>query len=234
MVRLDRYLHERGLVQSRNKARELIKAGEVQVGGEVVTKPSFGVKDEEVKITGKRYISRAGRKLEGFLNGSNFSVDQKTCLDVGASTGGFVQILLERGAKRVVAVDVGKDQLDPELKNHPRVESVEGCDIRDFHSAERFDLVTCDLSFIALNHVLDALLHFAKSDIIVLYKPQFEVGKEAKRDRRGVVVDEKAIKSAIENFESTVCRQCSIKEKSRSSVAGKEGNIEWFYHLSKH
>lgn len=232
MDRLDNYLVQKGFVQSRNKAAHLIKEGSVVVDGAVCKKPSFKVSDAKIEITTKLYISRAGQKLEGFLNESDIDIKDKTCLDIGASTGGFVEVLLQKGAKEVTAVDVGKDQLHPSLKDDSRVISYEGCDIRDFSSDKRYDILTCDLSFISLGYVLSSILHFAKKDIIILFKPQFEVGKDVKRDKKGVVKDFKAIEKAVLEFENGL-QGCKIVEKQKSKIAGKEGNVELFYRLQK-
>lgn len=234
MDRLDRYMHKQGLVKSRNQAVSLIKSGAVTVDGKVVLKPATAIDGAEVMINDKIYISRAGKKLELFLREYPYDIKDKHCLDAGSSTGGFVQILLEMGAKEVVAVDVGKDQLDKTLLQDSRVKAYQECDIRSFESDVQYDLVTCDLSFISIKHVFDKLLSLAKSDMILLFKPQFEVGKEAKRDKKGVVKDLKLIEQSIVKFETVVMQSCEIVQKSRSQLSGKEGNVEWFYHVKKY
>jgi 23S rRNA (cytidine1920-2'-O)/16S rRNA (cytidine1409-2'-O)-methyltransferase len=233
MDRLDSYLVKSGLVESRNKALELIRSGYVEVEGNVCTKASHKVKDPNIKITEKFYVSRAGKKLELFLDAITYDASGKSCLDIGASTGGFVQVLLERGAKEVYAVDVGSAQLHKCLQNDTRVKNFEGCDIRDFQIQKTFDLVTCDLSFISLAHVLPSILHFAHDEIIVLFKPQFEVGKNVKRDRKGVVQDTLAIEQAVKKFETSIRNHCTIIEADDSKLKGKEGNVERFYRLKK-
>lgn len=234
MCRLDSYLVEQGFVESRNKAAELIKAGAVEVNGFVTTKLSYKVENPNIVINEKIYISRAGKKLELFLDEINFCVTGRECLDVGSSTGGFVQVLLDGGAKEVVAVDVGKEQLHHSLKTNPKVISYEGCDIRDFKSEKKFDLVSCDLSFISLSYVLEPIFYYAKSEIIFLFKPQFEVGKEVKRDRKGVVKDRHAIEKVVREFETQVMKTGKIIEKKESRLKGKEGNVEWFYLVKKY
>ncbi|BDY12248.1 23S rRNA (cytidine-2'-O)-methyltransferase TlyA [Hydrogenimonas cancrithermarum] len=231
-MRLDTLLVERGLVGSRTKAQELIREGCVAVDGKVVEKPSFKPKENaEIEIYGEtRFVSRAARKLKGFLDIHPIAVEGKRCLDIGASTGGFTQILLERGASSVTALDVGTSQLHESLRNDPRVVSVESTDIRGFKGAEPFDLVTCDVSFISLHNILNDIDRLAAGVILVLFKPQFEVGRETKRDRHGVVTDEKAIREAQRRFErATGELGWRLMVKEVSSLPGKEGNHEWFY-----
>jgi 23S rRNA (cytidine1920-2'-O)/16S rRNA (cytidine1409-2'-O)-methyltransferase len=233
MDRLDSFLVKSGLVESRNKALELIRSGYVQVDNKVCTKASLKVTAPSIKITEKFYVSRAGKKLDLFFDTITYDAKSKSCLDIGASTGGFVQVLLERGAKEVYAVDVGKGQLHASLRNDARVFNFEGCDIRDFQIKQTFDLVTCDLSFISVSHVLPSILHFAHDEIVVLFKPQFEVGKNVKRDRKGVVQDTLAIDEAVKNFEALIQRSCTIIDADDSKLKGKEGNLERFYRLKK-
>ncbi|WP_298051756.1 SAM-dependent methyltransferase [uncultured Campylobacter sp.] len=155
-------------------------------------------------------------------------------LDVGSSTGGFVQILLQRGAKSVTALDVGSSQLSEILRRDPRVIVCENTDIREFASEKKFDLITCDVSFISLNLILKSLASLAKSALIVLFKPQFEVGAEAKRNKKGVLKDEKAVRAARAKFEQ-LCAELglAVLYASACKIAGKEGNREFFYLLKR-
>lgn len=155
-------------------------------------------------------------------------------LDVGASTGGFVQILLQRGAKSVTALDVGSSQLSEILRCDPRVIVRENTDIREFASEKKFDLITCDVSFISLNLILKSLASLAKSALIVLFKPQFEVGAEAKRNKKGVLKDEKAARGARAKFER-LCAELglAVLHASACKITGKEGNQEFFYLLKR-
>ena len=155
-------------------------------------------------------------------------------LDVGSSTGGFVQILLQRGAKSVTALDVGSSQLSEILRRDPRVIVRENTDIREFESEKKFDLITCDVSFISLNLILKSLASLAKSALIVLFKPQFEVGAEAKRNKKGVLKDEKAAGAARAKFER-LCAELGLAalHASACKITGKEGNQEFFYLLKR-
>lgn len=155
-------------------------------------------------------------------------------LDVGSSTGGFVQILLQRGAKSVTALDVGSSQLSEILRRDPRVIVRENTDIREFISEKKFDLITCDVSFISLNLILKSLARLAKSALIVLFKPQFEVGAEAKRNKKGVLKDEKAAHAARAKFER-LCAELGLAtlHAGACKITGKEGNQEFFYLLKR-
>jgi 23S rRNA (cytidine1920-2'-O)/16S rRNA (cytidine1409-2'-O)-methyltransferase len=237
LIRLDTYLVEKNLASSRNKAQALIKEGFVEVDGITVLKSSFVLDKNNDTVTlkeHKNYVSRSAHKLSAFLDELKLDVRSKVALDIGSSTGGFTQVLLEYGVKEVTAVDVGREQLHESLKNDSRVYSYESCDIRDFQSAKTFELVVSDVAFISLLHILDDINRLACGNIILLFKPQFEVGREAKRDSNGVVLDTKAIAQAMERFEDA----CKMKGwqlmlKSPSRLTGKEGNLEYCYAYQK-
>ncbi|WP_456457775.1 23S rRNA (cytidine-2'-O)-methyltransferase TlyA, partial [Nitratifractor sp.] len=204
-MRLDTFLVERGEFASRNKAAEAIRAGRVSVGGRQISKPSYNVgsEDEVVVAEGEEWVSRAAGKLAGYLREHPVAIAGKTCLDIGSSTGGFTQVLLRQGAERVDAVDVGREQLHLSLRNDPKVRVYESTDIRDFEPESRYPIIVSDVSFISLSHILPSVIRLAeeRAEVILLFKPQFEVGREAKRDRRGVVTDERVIAAAMERFE---------------------------------
>lgn len=236
MNRLDNYLVENSLAQSRNKAQELIKNALVSINGRVVLKNSAMVEEgDEVSVKEhKEFVSRSAFKLDYFLDEIKIDLRDKVALDIGSSTGGFTQVLLQRGIREVNAVDVGKEQLHKSLREDKRVFSFEECDIRDFKSDKKFDIVVSDVSFISLLKILDDVDRLANNKIILLFKPQFEVGKEAKRDKNGVVTDEKAILNAMTKFEDA----CKLKgwkmlQKSPSKLSGKEGNLEYCYFFEK-
>lgn len=235
-MRLDNYLLENNMAQSRTKAQTLIKKGYVSVNSKVVLKSAYKLdKSDEVSVQEhENYVSRAAYKLSAFLAELNLDLTSKTALDIGASTGGFTQVLLEAGVSRVSAVDVGRGQLHKSLQSDKRVLSYESCDIRKFESETKFDLVVSDVSFISLLYILDDVDRLADQKIILLFKPQFEVGREAKRDKNGVVLDKKAILKAMLTFEDA----CKLKGwklivKSPSKLTGKEGNLEYCYYFEK-
>ena len=236
MTRLDNYLVENGLCESRNRAQTIIKDGLVSINEKIVKKSSHKVDvNDKVSIKEhKSYVSRSAHKLDEFLNELTLDVKGRIALDIGSSTGGFTQVLLEREVSEVSAVDVGRDQLHKSLKNNSRVYSHEACDIRDFESDKEFDLVVSDVAFISLLNILDDVDRLATKDIILLFKPQFEVGREAKRNKNGVVLDKKAISIAMIRFEDA----CKLKGwrlnvKSPSKLTGKEGNLEYCYYYQK-
>jgi len=235
-MRLDNYLVDNGLCESRNRAQTIIKDSLVSVNNKVINKSSYKVSlDDEVSIEEhKSYVSRSAHKLDEFLNELDLDIKGRVSLDIGSSTGGFTQVLLEREVAEVSAVDVGRDQLHKRLRDDRRVYSYESCDIRNFKSEKEFDLVVSDVAFISLLNILDDVDRLANKDIILLFKPQFEVGREAKRDNNGVVLDKKAISNAMIRFEDA----CKLKGwrlviKSPSKLTGKEGNLEYCYYYQK-
>lgn len=236
-IRIDRLLVELGLVESRNKAHALIIAGLVIVEDKRVEKPSE-VYTRDVKIRIKnhasltKYVSRGGIKLEKALRDFNIMPNGYVCLDIGASTGGFTDCLLQHGAARVVAIDVGRNQLAWKLRIDKRVELREGVNARyltpsDFE--ERFDLITIDVSFISLKKIIPPAVSLLneKGRIIALIKPQFEVGKKDV-DKGGLVKDEHKRHQAVEDIntfvESLGLKVCGTIE---SPITGAEGNKEF-------
>ena len=236
-MRLDKYLVEEGYFESRNRALEAIKSGQVKVNGKKA-KPSIKI-DETVTVEvadSKFYVSRAARKLEAFLQEHPVETAGKNALDIGSSTGGFAQILLEKGVSRLDCVDVGSDQLHHSLRDDERVNVYEQTDIRDFDGQVDYGVISCDVSFISILQITDAIDTLAKqgTDILILYKPQFEVGKEVRRDSRGVVQDMDAIARRKEAFEAEAKRLgWDEVYQAPSKVAGKEGNQEYLYHFVK-
>ncbi len=225
---------------SRNQASEMIKNGDILIGGKPINKPSFEVATQMANsdfITPLRaiYPSRAAIKLKLFLASlpSDIApkIDGKTALDIGASAGGFSSILLEMGAKSITALDIGTAQLSKSLRDNPKIIVRENTDIRGFE-ADKFDLITADLSFISLNAVLNDIARLSNGDIITLFKPQFEVGKDIKRDAKGVLKDTKSVATARKNYELNAAKMGLILVDSRpSELAGKEGNVEYFYYF---
>ncbi len=236
-MRLDSYLFEHGYTKSRNSAKELIKNGKVEVEKKIVNKPSFCVEDgSTIRVLDTIYVSRAGLKLESLLSSTQIDISKKIVLDIGSSSGGFAQVLLSFDAKSIVCVDVGKNQLDSSLRSEERITLYEEQDIRDFDSDFLFDIVTCDVSFISLSKIIGSIDRLTKkdSDIILLFKPQFEVGKDAKRDKKGVVKDFDKIEKRVEEFKKE-CGELRWKFEYEdfSKIRGKEGNREIFLCFKK-
>ena len=234
-MRLDKYLVENCFFESGNKAKEAILNEKVRVNGEIIKKPAFKIlEDVEIEILGDTFVSRAAWKLKNYIDKYNIDVKDKLALDIGSSTGGFSEVLLNYGVKKVICVDVGKNQLHSKIKDDKRSKVYEEMDIREFSYPEKFDIIVSDVSFISLVHIINKVDELAKKDIILLFKPQFEVGKNAKRNKKGVVIDERAIFSALENFKL----QCKMKKwellkEEKSSILGKEGNEEYILHFIK-
>ena len=236
-MRLDKYLVDEGYFESRNRANDAIKAGQVLIDGKKA-KASAKVDENtlvEVENT-KFYVSRAARKLENFLVEHPMDFKGKKALDIGSSTGGFAQIVLENGVSTLSCVDVGKDQLHISLRNNEKLSLHEETDIREFQSDNAFELITCDVSFISILQIIADIDRLSQNgtDIIILYKPQFEVGKDVKRDSKGVVQDLDAIARRKEEFEAKAVKLgWELHYQALSQVQGKEGNQEYLYHFRK-
>ena len=236
-MRLDKYLVEEGYFESRNRANDAIKAGKVKVDGKIAKASAKIDENTSVEVEDEKfYVSRAARKLENFLAEHPVSIKGKRALDIGSSTGGFAQIVLENNVATLSCVDVGKDQLHISLRDNEKLSLHEETDIRDFESSDAFELITCDVSFISILQITDDIDRLSKegTDIIILYKPQFEVGKEVKRDSRGVVQDLDAISRRKEEFEAQAVQLgWRLNYQALSQVQGKEGNQEYLYHFIK-
>jgi 23S rRNA (cytidine1920-2'-O)/16S rRNA (cytidine1409-2'-O)-methyltransferase len=236
-VRLDKYLVEEGYFESRNRAHDAIKAGQVTVDGKK-PKPSAKIDENSlVEVADEKfYVSRAGRKLDSFLTDYEMNFENKRALDIGSSTGGFAQIILEKEVSTLDCVDVGRDQLHVSLRKEEKLSLYEETDIRDFQDEKGFELITCDVSFISILQIISDIdrLSQSGSDIVILYKPQFEVGKDVKRDSKGVVQDLDAIARRKEEFEAEAVKLgWELKYETLSKVQGKEGNQEYLYHFVK-
>ena len=240
-ARADLLLVERGLFASRAKAREAIEAGLVLVDGVALKKPSDMV-DSKSKIEAQkpyRWVSRGGLKLEAGLTHFEIDAKERICLDVGSSTGGFTDVLLSRGAAKVFAVDVGQGQLHERLLRNKRVVSLEQTDARNLDAAlipEAPSLVVCDASFISLKLVLPQALALAAEGafLVALIKPQFEAGREAVREGRGIVRDE-AIHEAVcaDIAEWLAATGWNVLGIAPSPIEGGDGNREFLIGAQK-
>lgn len=235
-MRLDKYITQNYDIQSRNKAAELIKVGKVLVNDTIIKKTSFNIEgDETITINEEEFfVSRSAYKLKYFLEDNKIIVQDKIAIDIGSSTGGFTQILLNNDIKSVTCVDVGTNQLHQSIKNDTRIIIAENTDIRKFESNTTYELVTCDVSFISIHHILDDINRLSSNEIIILYKPQFEVGRNIKRDNNGVVLDIDAIKEErIKFLEETEKLNWKLEIANESKLAGKSGNIEELFYFKK-
>jgi 23S rRNA (cytidine1920-2'-O)/16S rRNA (cytidine1409-2'-O)-methyltransferase len=233
-IRLDMALEQRRLLPSRARARDAILRGTVTVNGEPAKKPNQMVSREDVIALddpASRYVSRAALKLLAGLDAGEIEATGKTCLDVGSSTGGFTQVLLERGAEKVFAVDVGHEQLHRRLKGNRRVVSLEGTNARDLtrdEIPEPIDILVSDISFVSVIKVLEAPLALcaARADAVILFKPQFEVGRDFVGGG-GIVTDMEATARALGEAIAFVEAQGFAHRLSVDSpIAGGDGNQE--------
>lgn len=234
--RLDQALTKLGLVASRSQAESYIKLGQVKLNGRVETKPGTMTKEQDsITISSvEQYVSRAALKLASVANSLHLDFEGKTVLDVGSSTGGFTDYALRRGAKKVIAVEVGTDQLHPSLIGHPKIELHEKTDIRDFKTSEVIDIVVADVSFISLREILPSVATLANKNtqIAGMVKPQFEAGASSVK-HKGVIKNDKMRRDILKDFETWVQKRFMIVDKADSEVSGAKGNKERFYLLKK-
>lgn len=233
-VRLDNLLVQQKLVPTRSQAESYIRLNQVKVDGRVVSKPGYFVSPEARIEFGVKtqYVSRAALKLSSVSSLLKLDFTDKAVLDVGSSTGGFTDYALQHGANKVIAVDVGTDQLHPKLREDQRVEVHEKTDIRKFTISEQADMAVIDVSFISMTKVLPSVKKLIKSggQIIAMLKPQFEAGKD--QLNKGVVKNSAQRRDIIQRFELWLKdNNFVIEMKSDSAIAGEKGNVERFYLL---
>jgi len=237
--RLDKVIKQRRLIRSRSRAQRMIEAGRVKVDGRIVDRPGHPIDPEaEIEILAfESYVSRGGEKLGAALDRFRIDPRGKVCLDVGASTGGFTDCLLQRKAAKVYAIDVGHDQLHPSLRRDPRVVVREGLNARYLEPediGEPADLAVIDVSFISLKLILPALIDIVdeRAEIVVLVKPQFEVGAE-KLPSDGVVKNEADRDAVLQDLRTFIDRETPwrVVDEMPSPIAGEKGNVEYLLHL---
>jgi 23S rRNA (cytidine1920-2'-O)/16S rRNA (cytidine1409-2'-O)-methyltransferase len=234
-VRLDAALADAGLAESRSQAQALIMAGRVRVGGETVRAADrrVGPADRLEVVQPPPYVSRGGEKLAPALDVFGVSPEGRVCADIGASTGGFTDVLLQRGAVRVYAVDVGRGLLHWRLRQDPRVVLMERVNARALEGfPEPVSLVTVDVSFIGLEKVLPAVRQAAPDgELVVLFKPQFQVGR-GEVGKGGIVRDQAAIDAALDRFRAWCAENgCLVLGETQSALPGADGNRELLLHL---
>ncbi len=234
-LRLDQVLFNRKLAETKSKAQAMIMAGQVYVEGKVINKSGFNINPNsvvEIKKLGQDWVSRGAYKLIKALDLNNINLKNKVCMDIGASTGGFTDVLIRRGAKKVYAVDVGTNQLHEKLKKNNKVLNLEKINARYIKQDlinELIELLVCDVSFISLKKVILPNLYFLnnKSIIIVLIKPQFESKKN--ETKKGIVKDiaiHKRICEEIKTWFENKCN-CKVLNITESPIKGPKGNIEF-------
>ena len=237
-MRIDAALVARGLARSRGQARDVILAGRVRVNGDVVRKASFPVREtDRLEAHQDPWVSRAAHKLVGALDATGLSVAGATAVDAGASTGGFTQVLLAKGAQHVHAVDVGHGQLSPLIRDDDRVTNHEGLNLRSLTLNDvggvPVDIVVADVSFISLRLLVGPLRAVARQggDALLMVKPQFEVGRGG-MDSRGVVADERRARETVDAV-AQAAEAAGWRERWRgeSPLPGEHGNHEFFLHL---
>lgn len=236
-MRVDVFLVENSLAKSRGHAKELVEGGSVLVNGMTVTKPSSDISEKDiVEITAPppRYVSRGGLKLEAALASFGIDVREKVCCDIGSSTGGFTDCLLQHGASRVYAVDSGTDQLARSLRCDPRVVSIERFNARDIAPetiGEKCDVITVDVSFISQTYIMESAVRLLRDGgkYIGLIKPQFECGRQG-LGKKGIVKDEKtrseAVRKVLSYAEEVGMNIISVIE---SPIRGGDGNTEYLF-----
>ena len=233
--RLDQILFNRNLVESKSKAQAMIMAGQVFVEGIRIDKSGFNINLDsaiEIKKLGPEWVSRGAFKLIAALDKNQISVKNKICIDLGSSTGGFTDVLIQSGAEKVYAVDVGINQLHEKLKKNTKVVSLEKTNARYLTKeivSELIEIMVCDVSFISLKKVIEPNLHFLKNEsfIITLIKPQFESKKN--ETKKGVVRDSKIHQRICNEISNWFEKECNCKVLSiiESPIKGPKGNIEF-------
>ena len=230
-MRLDQYLFKNGYFDSREKAKQAIEEGLVKVNNILVKKPSkkisttldISIDDEE-----KTFVSRSANKLKAAIESFKISAKDSVCLDIGSSTGGFTEYLLDQGAKQVFSVDVGENQMHPKISSNKKVKLFEKTDIRDFSLEDELDLIVVDVSFISIKKIINKIKDFSNknTNVLILYKPQFEVGKEFLK--KGICKHpniEKLIKNFVDEY------SLNLEKFIKVPLKGKMGNQEYFLWL---
>ncbi len=236
--RLDKYLVETSQIENRSKVKNLIRQNLIRVNNQNVTKPGYLIDPSQDTITIKphtNYVSRSAFKLEGALNQLKLNIEGKSCADIGASTGGFTQVLLQHNPEIVYAIDVGHSQLHPDVSGDPRVKNIEKTNAKSDLPIPEVDLMVADLSFISAHKYTLNLFKYINQDgaLLLLFKPQFEVGKENLKPN-GVVKSQKPVQQAIQDFESFLHKnKLFLRRIIQTQLTGKKGNQEYFFLITR-
>lgn len=234
-MRLDLALVKSGFAYSRSRAEEYIRLGYVTVNDLQIKKAGHVVKESDEIHTSQvnPYVSRAALKLRSVAKKFKLDFAGKVVLDVGSSTGGFTEYALKAGAKKVIAVDVGTDQMHPSLVGNARLELHEKTDIRDFNTSEKIDIIVMDVSFISLKYIIPHILTLANKDTVIvpMCKPQFEAGRE--QVNKGVIKNEAIRRKILTDFETWLKTVSVVLDKGDSDTPGEKGNIERFFLVKK-
>ena len=236
--RLDIILTEKGLYNSREKSRQAIKSSRVKVNGKIVTKPSFECdENEKFETLPFEFVSRGGFKLQYALEEFNININNCVVMDIGASTGGFTDVCLQNGAKKIYAVDTGENQLNEQIKNDEKVINMQKTNYLTLNcqSFQDVNFVCIDVSFVSLTKFAKKLYDdFQKVKIVALIKPQFECGLEYAKKHKGIVKDDKIHKKIIENIKKNFINEgFSYKGLTKSPIKGGDGNTEFLIYLEK-
>ena len=238
-MRLDNYLVEKGFFDSRTKAKQAIERGEIYIDGKRINKPAFIILDERANVeyrSQEKFVSLGGYKLNKAIKEFDFNCKDFTVADVGASTGGFTDCLLQNGAKKVYAVDLNDDLLNYKLKSDERVKTIikNARDLTLFDFDDEIDLIVADLSFISITYVIDVFSRLLKKDkhLIILIKPQFEVGQKT-RFKNGIIRDEKLQKLACNNVVNCAEQNGFVKLSSTTAPVVERKNLEFLFLFKK-
>jgi 23S rRNA (cytidine1920-2'-O)/16S rRNA (cytidine1409-2'-O)-methyltransferase len=234
-LRLDAYV-ARSAGITRSQAETTIKLGEVSVNGRVTSKPGYFVREDDAIVikTKERYVSRAGLKLASVASEFGLYFRDKVVLDIGSSTGGFTDYALQHGARKVIAIDVGTEQLHPSLRGDSRIDLREKTDFRDVRTLDTPDVAVIDVSFISIREILAHLRQFmgTTTQVAAMVKPQFEaINSDIKH--KGVIKNDKFRREILKDFEAWVKQYYFVANKADSKVPGEKGNVERFYLLQK-
>ena len=239
--RLDKILVTRGIVENSNKAKALIMAGKIIVNGKKIEKSGLKFLDDidiRVLTKGHQWVSRGGVKLAEAVKSFKIDLENKICIDIGASTGGFTDVLLQNKAKHIYCVDVGRGQLDWKLRKNEKITVMDKTNIRNISLEEvdkSIEVITCDLSFISIQKALEKIIQFNKNNLtlIVLVKPQFELSRDKVR-KNGIVTNAQYRDEAVENTRNwLMLNNWNIIDQKQSIIKGTKGNIEYFIYAIK-